>query len=159
MSTFPVPVTFYYLQCKYNIIIWTLYHIPSSCMIIMVHVVKGRQHSAHIWCPNRGDGVSRPRKWQISMAQSQRWSSQHSTASKVQIGYVVDGLLYIAQASYIYIRDYVRQEVQPGLLVRESSTQLITYSLDTGIWYSTYLLIFKAQKGSTEALNFLIITS
>ena len=23
----------------------TLYHIPSSCMVIMVHVVKGRQHA------------------------------------------------------------------------------------------------------------------
>jgi hypothetical protein len=47
-------------------------------------------------------------------------------------------VLCIAQASYIYIRDYVRQEVRPALLVRESSTQLIMYSLDICVRYSTY---------------------
>jgi hypothetical protein len=26
----------------------TLYHIPSSCTVIAMHVVKGRQHSVHI---------------------------------------------------------------------------------------------------------------
>ena len=110
------------------------------------------------------------------MAQSRRWSLgptldlesdrsrcfshrdelDSSTASKVEIGRVVDGVLYIAHASY---RDYVSQEVRPAMLVRESSTQLIRYSLDTCVRYSTYLLIFKSQKGSIEALNFLIITS
>ena len=35
----------------------TLCHIPSSYMVITVHVVKGRQHSEHIECPNCGDGV------------------------------------------------------------------------------------------------------
>ena len=79
----------------YNVL-WALYHIPSSCMIIMVHVVKGRQHSAHIQCPNHGDGVSRPWKWQISMLRSQRWIWQRITAFKVQIGRVVDSLLYSA---------------------------------------------------------------
>ena len=66
------------------------------------------------------------------------------------------GVLYIAHTSY---RDYVSQEVGPAILVREGSTQLIRYSLDISIRYSTYLLIFKSQKGSIEALNFLIITS
>ena len=79
--------------------------------------------------------------------------------SKVQIGRVVDSVLYIALASYIYTRDYVRQEIRPAILVRESSTQLIMYSLDICIQYSTYLPIFRSQKGSIEALNFLIITS
>ncbi len=31
------------------------------------------------------------------------------------------------------------REVRPGVLVRESSSQLIRYSLDTGVRYSTYL--------------------
>ena len=45
------------------------------------------------------------------------------------------------------------------MLVRESNVQLLMYSLDTRVSYSTYLPIFKSQKGSIEALNFLIITS
>jgi hypothetical protein len=63
----------------------------------------------------------------------------------------------IAQAGYtcIYIRDYVRQKVRPAILVTESSTQLIMYSLDICVRYCTYLPIFKSQKGSIEALNFL----
>ena len=48
-------------------------------------------------------------------------------------------------------------EVQPAVLVGESSTQLLMYSLDTGVRYSIYLPSFKSQKGSIEALNFLII--
>ena len=45
-------------------------------------------------------------------------------------------------------------EVQPAVLDGESSTQLLMYSLDTGIRYSTYLPLFKSQKCSIEALNF-----
>ena len=45
------------------------------------------------------------------------------------------------------------------VLHRESSSQLIMYSLDTCVRYSTYIPIFRSQKGSTEALNFLAITS
>ena len=48
------------------------------------------------------------------------------------------------------------RELRPMVLVRESSTQLLIYSLDTGVRYSRYL---KSQKGSIETLNFLIITS
>ena len=45
-------------------------------------------------------------------------------------------------------------EVQPAVLVREGSTQLVIYySLDTCVRYSTYIPIFKSQKGSMEALN------
>ena len=50
-------------------------------------------------------------------------------------------------------------EVRPAVLDRESSTQLLINLLDTCVSYSTYLLIFKSQKGSMEALNFEIITS
>ena len=46
------------------------------------------------------------------------------------------------------------REIQPAVLLRESSAQLIMYSLDTHV--STYSLIFKSQKGSNEALDFLI---
>jgi hypothetical protein len=31
-------------------------------MVVLVRMVKGRQHNAQIRCPNRRDGVSRPRK-------------------------------------------------------------------------------------------------
>jgi hypothetical protein len=58
-------------------------------MVITVHVVKCRQHSVHIRCLSRRDGVwdrLPTLKWHISMLQSQRWTWQRSTASKVQIG-------------------------------------------------------------------------
>ena len=51
------------------------------------------------------------------------------------------------------------REVRPAVLHKESSAQLIMYSLDTCVRYSTYIPIFRSQKGSTEALNFLAITS
>ena len=51
------------------------------------------------------------------------------------------------------------REVRPAVLLRESSAQLIMYLLDTCVRYSTYIPIFRSQKGSTEALNFLAITS
>ena len=51
------------------------------------------------------------------------------------------------------------REVRPAVLRRESSAQLIMYSLDTYVRYSTYIPTFKSQKGSTEALSFLAITS
>ena len=73
-----------------------------------------------------------------------------------EIGRVVDRVLYIVYASY---RDYVSQKVRPATLVRESSTRLVRYLLDTRVRWSTYLLIFKSQNGSVEALNFLVITS
>ena len=62
-------------------------------------------------------------------------------------------IVYIAQASY---RDYVRQEVQPAILARESNMQLIIYSLNKCVRYSMYLPPIKSQKGSIEALNFLM---
>ena len=51
------------------------------------------------------------------------------------------------------------REVRLVALVRENSTQLVMYSLDTCVRYSTYKIIpiFKSQKGSMEALNFLVI--
>ena len=42
-------------------------------------------------------------------------------------------------------------EVQPAKLVRESSIQLLKYSLYICV---SHLLIFKSQKGSIHALNF-----
>ena len=47
-------------------------------------------------------------------------------------------------------------EVRPAVLVRESSSQLIMHSLNTCI---IIIIDFKSQKGSIEALNFLVITS
>ena len=51
------------------------------------------------------------------------------------------------------------REVRSAVLRRESSAQLIMYLLDTCVRYCTYIPIFKSQKGSTEALSFLAITS
>ena len=45
-------------------------------------------------------------------------------------------------------------EVRPAVLVRENVTQLLMYSLDTCVRYSTHLLIFKSQKDSMEAPEF-----
>ena len=51
------------------------------------------------------------------------------------------------------------RKVWTVVLVRESSTQLLIYLLDKCVRYSTYLPIFKSQKGSMEALHFQVITS
>ena len=51
---------------------------------------------------------------------------------------------------------------QQYILVRENNMQLQRYNMyspDTPISYCTYYSIFKSQKGSIEALSFLIITS
>ena len=56
-------------------------HIPSSCIVVMVHVVKGRQYStSHI---NAGTSItetesetdSQPQQGQVSMFQSQEMNS------------------------------------------------------------------------------------
>ena len=66
---------------------------------------------------------------------------------------------------YLYIHRITSakrtHEVQPSLLVlvREGNMLLVMYSLDARIRYSTYSLIFKSQKGSAKALNFLGIAS
>ena len=60
---------------------------------------------------------------------------------------------------YITIWDYVSQGNRPAVLVRANNILLLRYSLDARVSYSAYYLIFKSQKGSGEALNFLIITS
>ena len=46
--------------------------------------------------------------------------------------------------------------VEPAILVREKNMLLLRCSLDTNVSYSTYHSIFKSQKGSIEALNFLV---
>ena len=79
----------------------------------------------------------------------------------VQYSFQNSDWLGCGQCTIYSYRDYVSQEVRPAIhvLVRESSTQLIRYSLGICVRYSTYLLIFKSQKGSIEALKFLVITS
>ena len=49
--------------------------------------------------------------------------SQPRTTSKVQIGQVVEGVLYIMH------RDYVRQEFDPAILVTESSFNLANVAI------------------------------
>ena len=46
-----------------------------------------------------------------------------------------------------------------AVLVRESIVQLLMYSLDILLYIieSVFLRIFRSQKGSVEALNFLIL--
>ena len=67
--------------------------------------------------------------------------------------------IYSARLALFFISAKRMHEVWPAVLIRESSTQLLMYSLDTSIRYSIYLPIFKPQKGSIEALNFFIISS
>ena len=95
-----------------------------------------------------------------------RRSRQRSTASKLQIDrgiacYMMHAIYCTRLALFIHKITSAKKtrEVRPAILVRESSTQLIMYLLDTCVRYSTYLPIFKSQKGSMEALNFLVITS
>ena len=57
-----------------------------------------------------------------------------------------------------HIWDYVSQVNRPAILVRANNIPLLRYSLDARMSYSAYYSIFKSQKGSVEALNFLIIT-
>ena len=49
--------------------------------------------------------------------------------------------------------------VATSVLVRESTLQFLKYSLDICVSQSIFLQIFISQKGSIEALNFLIIIS
>ena len=59
------------------------------------------------------------------------------------------------QASFWdYIAKKFNQSYMYGVLIKESSMQLIKCLLDTYIGYSTFSLIFKSQKGSIKALNF-----
>ena len=103
-------------------------------------------------CPNCRDGVRDPTLNLESDASVTEMNLTVQYSFQVQIGWVMDSV----HASY---RDYISQEVQPAKLVRESSTQLIKYSLDTCVRYSVYLPIFKSQKSSIKALKFLIFTS
>ncbi len=87
-------------------------------MVILVHVVKGRQHIVRTFdaafAEMESETDSQPWKLQIyasitEMNITARYSFQSSDR------WVVDGVLYIAHASY---RDCVNQEVQPAILVR-----------------------------------------
>jgi hypothetical protein len=44
-------------ECAFTIIYDTLDHIPSSCIMVMVHVVKGRQYSAYT-VPHAGASIA-----------------------------------------------------------------------------------------------------
>ena len=57
-----------------------------------------------------------------------------------------------------HIWDYVSQGNRPAILVRANNIPLLRYLLDAHMSCSAYYSIFKSQKGSIEALNFLIIT-
>ena len=122
-------------------------------MVKTVHVVKGRQHIVHIGCPQSQKWSVRPT---LDLNLNTTITEMSLIASAVQLPKFrsVGSWMACCQASY---RDYVRQEVQPAILARESNMQLIIYSLNMCVRYSMYLLpIFKSQKGSIEALNFLM---
>ena len=129
----------------------THFHLPllplGHGFSIHIWLISNSKQSVHkILSSLREDGVwdSRPRKWQILMLQSQRWTWQCLAACKFQISLVVDSVLYIAQASY---RDYISQEVQP--ICARHCTCTMSYSL-----------IFKSQLRTApfKALNYLVIT-
>ena len=114
-----------------------------------------------------GEMESESRPWLTLDLDTDNFQSQetNSTASEHQVS---RGMAHSVRAIYstrlaLFIHGIMSAkktcEVQPAVLSRESSAQLIMYSLDTCVRYSTYLPIFRSQKGSTEALNFLAITS
>ena len=97
----------------------SLDHIPSSCMVLTVHVVKGRQYSAHIQLPQSQRWSLRPTldlESDKSRCFNHRDELSNSAVQFLKFRSVGRGL---AHASY---RDYVSQEVGPAILVRESST-------------------------------------
>ena len=120
------------------------YDIPSSCMVITVHVVK----VVNIVCTfdvriveMESETDSWPREWCFNHRDELNSAVQLPKCGSWTACYIA------IEGSY---RDYVSQE---AILVRESSMQLIRYLC---IRYSTYL---QSQKGSIEALNFLPISS
>ena len=99
-----------------------------------------------------------------------RWTLQHSTASKLQIarGMVcsMHDAIYSTRIALVIYRIMSAKricEVRPVVLIRESSTQLLIYSLDTCVRHSTYLPIFNSQKGpeflGNYFIDYVIITS
>ena len=112
------------------------------------------------------ESESRPRPTLDLDTDNFRSQETNSTASEHQVSrgmaHSVRAILYSTRlALFIHgITSAKRtREVRPAVLHRESSAQLIMYSLDTCVRYCTYIPIFRSQKGSTEALNFLAITS
>ena len=107
------------------------------------------------------ESESRPRPTLDLDTDNFRSQETNSTASEHQVS---RGMAHSVRAIYstrlaLFVHGIKRtREVRPAVLRRESSAQLIMYSLGTCIRYSTYIPIFKSQKGSTEALSFLAIT-
>ena len=109
-----------------------------------------------------GEMESESRPWLTLDLDTDNFQSQetNSTASEHQISrsmaHSVRAIYSTRLALFIHGIMSAKKtcEVQPAVLSRESSAQLIMYSLDTCVRYSTYILIFKSQKGSTEALSF-----
>ena len=148
-------------------------HIPSSSIVVIVHVVKGCQYNAYSLHRCRSlshresDGV-----WDwlaTSMVTSFNafitdinLTAQYNfqTLDRLWCGMAAWCVLYIAQAGFIFVYGIKRtREVRPAVLVREGNALLVKYLLDKCVRYSTYLLIFKSWKGSIEALNVLMISS
>ena len=109
-----------------------------------------------------GEMESESRPWLTLDLDTDNFQSQetNSTASEHQISrsmaHSVRAIYSTRLALFIHGIMSAKKtcEVQPAVLSRESSAQLIMYSLDTCVKYSTYIPIFKSQKGSTEALSF-----
>ena len=146
-------------------VIWKLDHIPNSCIVLMVHMVQGRQYSV---CTvyktqrfNHREGV-----WdQLTSFDASITGDELDSAVQLlgerQIARGIarrmhDAIYSARLALFIHgITSAKRtREVRPAVLVRKSSTQLLIYSLDKCVRYSTYLPIFKSQKGFMEALHF-----
>ena len=108
-------------------------HIPSSCIVLMVHVVK--VVNTHI------DAGPQSQRWSLRSTfnlefrcfNQRRWTRQHSTVSELQIGRCMTRAINSARlALFIHRITSAKRtcEVRPALLIRESSTQLLMYSLD-----------------------------
>ena len=105
-------------------------HIPSSYIVLMVHVVKGRQYT------HRRRGLNRMQRWSLRPTLDFEFRCfnhrQHGTASELQIGRGMMRAINSARlALFIHRITSAKRtrEVRPALLVGESSTQLLMYSL------------------------------
>ena len=130
----------------------------------MVHMVQGRQHSVCTVCKPHGcqhlnhrDGV-----WDRLLTSIVTSFNALITGDELDSALNFRSLVAWHACVMLFIHGITSakrtHEVRPAVLIRESSTQLLIYSLDTCVRYSTYLLIFMSQKGSMEALNFRVIT-
>jgi hypothetical protein len=117
-------------------------HIPSSCIVLLVHMVNGRQYSAYTYTSHIDAGAemvsetdSRPRQWQVSMLQS------HSAVQLLNFSLVVTWrVLYIAQGSlYLYTAGLRKPKKRVGHTCQREYSKIQLVNLNNSILFALRL--------------------